>query len=569
MAAPGTTVRGERRGTVRADPGVLPEICMHTRKRFNGSRTTRVGLVRGFRRPLIASTILVLPLLLATGFDAAAVADRFAPVGGSGFTAFRVSDAGAEFLTVDAVSARRLGQRGFEIAETTQVHLLDRTPVARSVSSQAAPVGDPVGTVVAVLDSGIDASHPWFGTHLVPGRSFVGAQEDVSDGHGHGTHVAGIVRQADPTARIMPIRVVDSSGRGSDGAVARGITWAVENGAKVINLSLGGPGRSSVLDAAVTFARSRDVVVVAAAGNYGESGSPMVFPAAHDLAVAVAAVDGSLAAAPFSNRGSYVDVAAVGVAVSSSLPGGGSGMMSGTSMASPYVAGLFAQLRSARPDLDAASLAAHVERTSVDLGDPGRDDVYGWGAIDPARALAEAASAVVQTPAASAGPLEVRAVSRLGAVVMRSKSPVASVRVFDGSSLVFESTGPQDAWRIPAVFETTYVVHATDPQGRSYEQATVTAAPKMPTPPKVSAVRTGNSVVLKVRVPAVAGKLYVRAVSSEGVSSDDLFDAEIPRRGKATSVTHRVTLDRSTSWSVQVCLEFAEVHTCSEYVPVR
>lgn len=517
-------------------------------------------------RGVVLSTLLSVVLLAVVGVSAVDASDRTAPVGGSGFTAFRLVDDRPEFLAVDAIGARRLADRGFSVAPAAAMSVLDAHPSQGFVmNAPVLPAADPTGVVVAVVDTGVDTAHPWFANHLVPGQSFAGAPEDVSDGHGHGTHVAGIVLQADPSARIMPVRVMDRSGFGSDQQISAGIVWAVENGAKVINLSLGGPGRSAALDVAVEYARSRDVVVVAAAGNSGERGSPVMFPAAHDLAVAVAAVDGASVAASFSNRGFYVDVAAPGVGVVSSLPGGGSGSMSGTSMAAPHVAGVFAHLRALRSDLDATSVIKHVEATSSDAGDPGRDDVYGWGVVDAARAAAEIAAVAAAPVVASAGPLELTQSPRPGAVVLRSPKPLASVSVYVDGDLALKSETPARQWRVPMLEASEVIVAAVGADGRPYDLLTLTARPKPVAAPKVTLSRTADALLVSIKLPAIAGEVHLVG-SSENF---DWVDLVFPRPGKSTSLTYRIPTRRGVAWGILACLVVGTSEICSDHVTSR
>ena len=514
---------------------------------------------------LVRSTALGAVILSVFGVSAVEASDRLAPVGGFGFTAFREVDGSLEFVSVDAIGARRLGDRGFSVDETV-FFSVDASPTLRAGNAPVLPPSSPTGVVVAVVDSGVDAAHPWFAEHLLAGRSFVGDPADWSDANGHGTHVAGIVRQGDPSARILPVRVFGSNGYSRDSVISDGIVWAVENGARVVNLSLGGPGPSAALDAAIGFARSRDVVVVASAGNSGLQGSPVMFPAANDLTFAVAAVDAGGSPAGFSNRGFYVDVAAPGVRVVSSMPGGGFAAMSGTSMAAPAASAAAARLRSVRPDVDAASVMSHLQVTSRDAGDPGRDDVYGWGVLDADRAVAEAANVSAPPVVESAGPLQVHTVSRVGAIVLRVGSPVSSLRVYAEGELVVDADGTAGRWVIPAIHETRLTVFANDVQGRPYQESQLVVSPLPVKDPEVRLVRQGSSLRVDVRLPRVEGRVRLMAVSAD----DDFLDVWVPRRGKATSVTYQFPSGRRLSWDVTVCLEFGALHlVCSETVTIR
>ncbi len=202
--------------------------------------------------------------------------------------------------------------------------------------------------VVAVIDTGVDVTHPDLAAgQVLTGVSLVSGAPSAADDNGHGTHVAGIiaattnntvgVRGAAPGVKILPIKVLNSSGSGTYSAVATAITTAVSQGAKVINLSLGGTVPSTIFDAAVANANANGVTVVAAAGNNGATGSPASYPAATPGVIAVGAVTSTLDRASFSTCGAYVDISAPGVNILSTVRGAGYASWSGTSMATPFV----------------------------------------------------------------------------------------------------------------------------------------------------------------------------------------------------------------------------------------
>ena len=206
------------------------------------------------------------------------------------------------------------------------------------------------GVVVAVLDTGVDMkpprNHPALAGRLLPGRDMVADDADPSDegpgvGWGHGTHVAGIIAHLAPDSQILPVRVLDSNGRGNTFVLAYAIEWAVGQGADVINLSLGADFDSAVLSDTIHSAIAQGVVVVAAAGN-DNSATPH-HPADLPGVLSVTAVDGALQKAAFANYGAgWVDLAAPGVGITStmvSLAGSGYAAWSGTSMATPFAAG--------------------------------------------------------------------------------------------------------------------------------------------------------------------------------------------------------------------------------------
>jgi thermitase len=206
------------------------------------------------------------------------------------------------------------------------------------------------GMIVAVLDTGLSLSHPAFAGRLVPGRDVVSDDLAPNDdgpgfGWGHGTHIAGIVARIAPEARILPVRVLNRDGRGNTFTLAFAIEWAVLNGADVINLSLGADAESQLLEDTVAWAQQQGVVVVAAAGN--DNSSVLQFPAGFANVIGVAAVDGWERKADFSNYGAWVDIAAPGVGITSTVPFSNNGYAgwSGTSMSTAFVSGAAALVR--------------------------------------------------------------------------------------------------------------------------------------------------------------------------------------------------------------------------------
>jgi subtilisin family serine protease len=267
------------------------------------------------------------------------------------------------------------------------------------------------GVVVAVLDTGV-AAHSELAASLVAGQNFTDpdAPLDTTDRQGHGTHVAGtigadlasFVEGVAAGVRIMPVKVLGDDGSGYTDWAAEGIVWAADNGADVINMSLGGPGDDPVQAEAITYARSKGVTVIAAAGN--DNVSTPFYPAASPGVIGVAAVDQYRDRASFSNYGSYVDVAAPGVSIlSTDFTGNGYSYKSGTSMAAPHVAGVVALMEAAAPALTPDQVEQALTASSADLGAPGRDDLFGHGQVDAVRAVRSAkALAAPPTPAVRA-----------------------------------------------------------------------------------------------------------------------------------------------------------------------
>lgn len=268
------------------------------------------------------------------------------------------------------------------------------------------------GVVVAVIDTGVSSTHGDLRGRVLAGRDFVAPGTSAADENGHGTHVAGIIAAAAGNkigiaglaynARILPVRVLDSSGEGDSAGVARGIIWAAQQGANVINLSLGATLSDSAIKSAVAYAQSRNAVVIAAAGNAGCGllfGSPTSYPAAYPGVLGVGAISSNRKVASYSSCGSWVDVVAPGSAILSTTiwaPHPSLGCqrgpmyctLSGTSMATPY-ASAAAALEIARLNrrYRQSSIVSRLQSTATDLGRSGRDNSYGNGLINPSRLL--------------------------------------------------------------------------------------------------------------------------------------------------------------------------------------
>ncbi|WP_374228036.1 type VII secretion-associated serine protease mycosin [Streptacidiphilus sp. ASG 303] len=274
------------------------------------------------------------------------------------------------------------------------------------------------GTVVAVLDTGVDPGHPDLAGRVLPGTDTVGtgarpgdpawarhgtAMAAVVAGRGHGPGGADGVLGIAPDARILPVRVIledtdpalPAARRRPGNALAAGIRWAVDHGADVVNLSLGDDAETAHADpdeyAAVRYALSRGVPLVASAGNGLRSGNRSSYPAAYPGVVAVAAADAAGRPAAFSTRRWYTSVAAPGVDVVIADPDRHYYTGWGTSAAAAYVSGTLALLRSVRPDLGPAQLRAALEATADRRPPGGRSDALGAGLVDPPAALAAAA----------------------------------------------------------------------------------------------------------------------------------------------------------------------------------
>ena len=259
------------------------------------------------------------------------------------------------------------------------------------------------GAVVAVLDTGIDANHRDFKGQIKAVKDFTNSTSGSADVNGHGSFCAGTVAAAEngvgmvgvaPEAQLVIGKVLSDRGSGMGSWIAAGIDWAVANDADVISLSLGSDGIDSRIEAAIKRALAAGRIVVAAAGNSGPREGTVGYPGGQSGVVCVAAVDAKLATAGFSSRGRAVMVAAPGVNIRSAYPGDRFATMSGTSMATPYVAGCAAlyvadcKRRGVKPT--PTEFTKLVESTSRDLPPAGRDTATGFGLIQPAKLVVDA-----------------------------------------------------------------------------------------------------------------------------------------------------------------------------------
>jgi subtilisin family serine protease len=265
------------------------------------------------------------------------------------------------------------------------------------------------GIVIAVLDSGVDPSHPDLVSKLVPGQNFYDGNADTSDVFGHGTKVAGAAAAATGNglgvasigwqASIMPIRVTRSDGWASAWAIAQGLTYAVDQGARVMNLSFGGVGGSSIVVNAAEYAAAHGGIVVVSSGNCGCVES---IPQSAAL-LTVGATDQTDALTSVSSRGDHVDLTAPGVAIQTTSRGGGYSSGSGTSFTAPIVSGLVALMLAANPGLTALEVEDLLASTALDLGSPGWDPSFGHGRVDAYEAVLAAAGGTPPAPACSDG----------------------------------------------------------------------------------------------------------------------------------------------------------------------
>jgi len=335
---------------------------------------------------------------------------------------YRLSSVGAGQVDTIAGNRGELAEVGFDIEPNPVVFVsgAPSDPMAGeqySLGKMGVPAAHDItrgaGVKVAVVDSGVMCGHRDLGGQCLAGKSFVYGVPSPDDDHGHGTHVAGIVAaRCDDIgtagvaceAALIPVKALSRNGGGDHGSIAAGVVWAADQGARVINLSLGGPYGSDTLQEALRYAVSKGALPVCAAGN-SATAAPS-YPAAYPECVSVVATDRADGRASFSNYGPTVDISAPGVQIWSTTLGDQYQAWDGTSMAAPNVAGVAALIFAAHPDWTPAQVRAALEAGAVDLGVRGRDDQFGAGLANAARSLQGAAPvpAPTSTPAPPSAP---------------------------------------------------------------------------------------------------------------------------------------------------------------------
>jgi subtilisin family serine protease len=260
--------------------------------------------------------------------------------------------------------------------------------------------GDPVK--VGVIDTGIDLKHPDLQANIKGGYNAINPLKSANDDNGHGTHVAGIIAALNntigvvgvgPNIDLYAIKVLNANGSGYLSDVIEGLDWAVANGMQVVNMSLGTSQDVQSFHDAIVRAYNAGVTIVAAAGN---SGGAVSYPAAYPEVIAVSATDQNNQIASWSSRGPEVDLAAPGVNIYSTYKGQSYATLSGTSMAAPHVSGAAALIIDTKKcdlNLDGVCTPAEVqqrlEQTAIDLGTPGKDNLYGSGLVNVYNALTQ------------------------------------------------------------------------------------------------------------------------------------------------------------------------------------
>lgn len=281
--------------------------------------------------------------------------------------------------------------------------------IAKIGATTAWDLASGAGIVVAVLDTGVQTTHPDLAANIVPGWNAYGNNSNAEDVNGHGTAVAGAVAAVGNNAlgvvgvayraKIMPIRITDSSGATSFSIMANGLTWAADHGADVANISFSNVFKSTTMQSAAQYLRNKGGQVVVSANNNGKDEQT----ANTGTMITVSATNQNDALASFSSWGAMVDVAAPGDTIQTTLWKSGYGWGSGTSFATPVTSGVVALIMSANPALTPAQIENVLFTRATDLGTSGYDIKFGYGRVNAAAAVQAAKAIVVDTIAPSVG----------------------------------------------------------------------------------------------------------------------------------------------------------------------
>jgi type VII secretion-associated serine protease mycosin len=358
----------------------------------------------------------------------------------------------------EQLAAELSQQPGVVAAPTTRLRAFEVTNTEPMAPSQwnlpmvgvpaAWQVAQGAGVVVAIIDTGVDATHPDLVGRVLTEIDLLPAVTPLPEQNGHGTRIAGIIAAGlndlgtagvAPQASILPVSALDPAGYGDSSTVARAIIAAADAGARVINLSLGGPDRDPVLDQACAYAFQKGAVVVAAGGNSYADGNAVQYPAASPKVIAVASVDRTGTPSAFSNTGSHIDIAAPGEGILAPYPAKSYNTESGTSFAAPHVSATAALVLSANPRLTATQVSDLVIRTAQDdISGNGRDDQLGQGVVRADRAV-QAARALSVTPPPANAKLRLRAFDAAPEPARRGRPTTVAVTV--------QARYPNKVWR--------------------------------------------------------------------------------------------------------------------------
>jgi subtilisin family serine protease len=390
--------------------------------------------------------------------------------------------------------------------------------------------GNP-GVTIALIDSGVDATHNDLASKLVPGWNFLTGTSNTSDDQGHGTAVAGAIAAATNNGigvsgvawmnMIMPLVVVNSSLYAQYSDLANAITYAADHGARIIITTVNGTTASSTLQSAVDYAWSKGAVLFASPGN--DSTSTPYYPAACNHAIAVSATDPNDNLASFSNYGNWIELSAPGVNILTTQMGGGYWYCWGTSFSAPIAGAVGALVLSRQPSLSNSALVSLLETTSDDLGSPGFDQYFGYGRVNAYKAVAAVSGGDTTPPSVSiSSPMNGSTVSGTVNVAGTASDNVGvtSIQFYvDGQLAASGNVSPFTFSWMSTAGSHTLTVNASDAAG-NVGSASVTVNVSNPVP--VGLVGTDTQppavrITQPVNGTKVSGNVQIAAVATDNV----------------------------------------------------
>jgi thermitase len=433
-------------------------------------------------------------------------------------------------------------------------------------------VSEGTGITIAILDSGVDTTHPDLAPNLVAGFNSYDNNTDVTDVCGHGTAVAGTAAAASNNgagvagiaghAKIMPVRIAFYDGTGCYAyysTIASGLTWAADHGARVANISYDALTSGDTVKSAADYLKSKGGLVFVAAGN---SGTDQGAPVSNSLIV-VSATDSSDNKASWSSYGSFVALSAPGAGIWTTSRGGIYQAWNGTSFSSPVAAGVAALMMTANPALPANQIESLMYSSSVDLGAAGRDPMFGLGRVDAAAAVQAAAAAVVvadtQAPSVAINaPTGSSTVSGVVAVDASASDNVGVARVelqVNGTTVAVDNAAPFGfSWDSTGVANgmANLVAVAYDAAGNRGQSATVAVNVANYVPP---AVPDTTAPVVQIVTPvagAVSGNVTVSVSASDdsgaaGISQSLFIDGKLNATGSGGTLSYHWNTKKVTA----------------------
>jgi thermitase len=428
---------------------------------------------------------------------------------------------------------------------------------------------------IAIIDSGVDPDHPDLAGKLITGYNFLGSNTDTHDVLGHGTAVAGTAAAMTNNITgvagiacdnpIMPLVVLNSSNYASYYDISRAITYAVDHGVRVLNISIGGSSSSSTLQSAVDSAWNKGALIFASAMN--NNNSTPYYPAACNHVVAVAATTSTDTKASFSSFGTWVDISAPGASIYTTKDGGGYGYWNGTSFASPLTAGLAALIWSINPSLTNTQVYDILTQNADDLGTLGFDQYFGFGRINSLRSLLAAMDTSPATdttaPVVSiTSPANNTTVSGVISVSISASDNVDVSKVelyINGNLYASDSSSPYTfTWDTTKYANGTYTLMAVayDSAGNIGQSATVT----------VNVLNQQDTIAPKASITSpsngstVGKKVTINATASDNIAVTKL---ELYIDGVLKSVTNTSSL--SYNWNTNTASKGSHTITAKAY----